>query len=373
MTYGIFWGVTKLTRMLEDHLEELKWSQKTLAERLGIDPALVCKWIKGRQDIHPKQINRLAVVIAQGYDEQHREDRGMNCLDGLLNELLMAAGRSAAITGRNPNSVWARLSTSTRQLRVGWVLYPPFCNEQRSPIAAGPVGVSVDVMMRVAELLGAELDWKLYDWGTILPALIHREIDIICPILLVLPTRMFQIRFSDILPELSIGVNGVVHKQYYSRVFLNHGQELNTNAIVVTYVQGEAGQDLCTMFAPRAHLDQHPHTSAAEACAMVFNEPLDDRQRVRCFVADHTICVNRYRKNQQDLALVYQTYPVDKPRLQIAAGIHPEEDKLVEIINSCLKILQATGYFPRLYKRYEADLTELDVWRPAKHLRTTTS
>jgi transcriptional regulator with XRE-family HTH domain len=358
--------MNRVSERVKRHLDDLHWTQKHLAERAGINESDISQLLNGKRDFHPSHLNRIAVAIARGYDAHEHSDHdglGLDNLHGLINQFLVDAGFSA-ITGREKNVIWARLLKGRRQLKVGWVHYYPF-SYLTSPAGAGtPVGLAADVMKHVAELMGAEISWHPLNWGDIIPALVQRQIDLILPILLVLPTRMFQIQFSETLPDLSIPVNGLVHKKFRSRIFLRPNHDINTDSLVIGYVEGEAGQDLCTMFAPMAPAST-AYTSAPEACNDILQRPLDsDAKRVRCLVADHTICLNLQTQHKQDLALVYDPYPDGKVRLPLAAGLHLEEVKLLPIINRCINTLKDTGYFIRLYDQMNTQLSTLGILHP---------
>ena len=127
----------------------------------------------------------------------------MDTLDGMLNALLISAGY-APVTGCRTDLIFTELSAPERdrprQLRYGWVEYPPFSYSSRG----GVKGFAIDIMADIAKLIGVEPFPVKLDWPSLIPTLRAREIDIICPILLELPSRMFQVSFSRVVPKLSI-------------------------------------------------------------------------------------------------------------------------------------------------------------------------
>jgi hypothetical protein len=177
-----------------------------------------------------KHVNKIAFALAMGYDRKGRTDYNSSKLDILLNQLLEAVGM-AAISGAPKKGVWLRLAhqePAERTLVTGWVNYPPFSYGDEVPS-----GLAVEIMQRIGLFMGCRLEWRRYSWSKILAALEKREIDIICPILLVLPTRMFHARFADPLPELRIWLNGVVHQPNTFWRFSEHTPQFGASCFVL--------------------------------------------------------------------------------------------------------------------------------------------
>ncbi len=267
----------------------------------------------------------------------------MDTLDGMLNALLISAGY-APVTGCRTDLIFTELSAPERdrprQLRYGWVEYPPFSYSSRG----GVKGFAIDIMADIAKLIGVEPFPVKLDWPSLIPTLRAREIDIICPILLELPSRMFQVSFSRVVPKLSIGVAGLVHKDHISNAteYWSPGPKRNLDRLSFNSVRGEAGEALCTMFAPDATVFEQ-HDGFEEACREISARPFDEKDRIRCLVADDIIC----QENEHNYPRLkkLESSPV---RLPIAAAVHMEEQKLLNVVNACLTILEQTPLYERL-------------------------
>lgn len=340
--------------MVQSHLDELDWNQQRLADETQETKSQICNWLSGRPNPRRQQINKIALAIARGYDSKRRNDSGSCELDILLNELLIAGGHPA-ITGASDNEIWRRLAgraLADRTLTVGWVNYPYF-SEKHGDV---PSGLAVEIMQQIALFMGCQIQWIPCRWSTIVGRVEKREIDMACPILLELPTRMFHVKFSDPLPDIRIPLNGVVHRDFYALATDRLKSSQNASKLALCYISGEAGEDLCTMFAHKIMANGisnefRPLSEGADFLNEVVRKPYTSDKKIKCLVADHTICARLVREHEGQLALLYPN-PADAPiQMPIAAAVHRNEPDLLNLVNSCLSVLTDTGYFQSLYSR----------------------
>jgi hypothetical protein len=357
-----------LAAIIEHHLQALGWNQAQLAANARISKAQLSGWLGSQtRSISRNHVNRIACAIATGYGWGALP--GIDNLDGILNELMRAAGYSAAL-GSAQDLVWRRLSGGENpRLRVGWVEYPPFAFEAPGPALVS--GIAVDITTRVGELTGCRIEWERFQWSEIIDALYKRAIDMVCPILMLLPTRLLRVRFSDPIEGIFLPINGLVHRDFRNAVVLANPEELRSDSILLNSVAGEVGQTLCGIFAPKAQAEQ-PHGSFEEACTYLRTNPTH-RELVRCLIADETICRHWQERFPDELDLLFKSESTTKVSLPVAFGVHPDEKLLLEMINTCITIMTQTQYIRGVLSRPEYRWLSGNALRspnaPAGHFR----
>jgi hypothetical protein len=349
-------------REIEDHLSALGWSHAKLCQEAEISKAQLSGWLHTHdRSVGRNHILRLAVAIARGYDELRRTkavhgEWGVDTLDALINRLFWLAGYTA-LTGWPQDLAWTRLSEPGERLTVGWIRYPPFCYSASRSRTTGEdlvAGIAIEITTRVADLLGIELKWRELTWEDVFGKLRLHEVDIICPILMLLPARMLKsVSFSTPIPGAHLAVNGIVHSEYADEVREIIGSSNNVpsgRGIVAHAIGGEVGQSLRRIFAPSAMLGS-VFVTEDEAWKELVAKPIDEAtQRVRCLVADHTICVEMRNRSEGRLTPIFAPENVDI-KLPLAFGLNVHEPKLTEMINTCVKLMEDSGYFEKLWKR----------------------
>ena len=328
----------KFIELALHHLRELKWNKAELAEKAGIARAQISVVMAENplRAIGRKHAEKIALAIAKGYADSQKPQAPS--ADSVFNELLTVAGYSPNV-GSSRDLVWTRLTGEGEHvLRAAWIHYPPFAIDGRS-------GFAIDVTQRLAEMMGVDIDWVPFKkWSELTDAIRSREIDLICPVLLKLPMRMFQFRFSEALRGIEIRVNGIIHENFLERVIIKKGSlhELNARRLLVNYVAGEVGETLRRLIAYAADKEL-AFDSAEEACDYVLANPEDTKfNKVRCLIADEITCLNLRKSNRRAVLLLPEEQPNREQdvRLPIAFAVHPEEQKFLEVINECLGIMR---------------------------------
>src|SRR5258708_160620 len=320
------------TAIIDSHLTRLGFGGRNRARAeihrmTGIAQSQIGDWYNGKSLPGRDRINEICFAFAREYQVQRqkegkfeRERIGPKTLDGMLNEMLEAVGyRPIVGTQSRRDEIWTRLATdSNRQLKIAWVHYPPFAYLDSN---GRHRGVAIEIMARVAKLMGATPIWEERQWSTLISSLVSGEVDVIAALLLELPSRMFQVAFSSQIPDVKIGISGLVNSAYLS--------ETVTAGYCLNYVRGEAGEALCTMFDPNA-TTKREHDTFEAAYQAIEQQGEDDERRVHCLVADDVICKEREKASDRRLVTMPSlAVGVAEPhKLQIAAGIHLEEPQL---------------------------------------------
>jgi len=353
--------LTKFTagfkHIVDDHLKRLGYepgSQTVLASLTGISGGQISDWMKGKRLPGRDRICEICFGFAQAYKEKREElkrakrdvppeltDIGPETLDGMLNEMLEAVGYSPAIGAKSrPDQIWQRLTGGEeKKLTVAWVDYPPFAY----PVGVGCRGVAVDIMERVAKLMGVRITWEKREWPNVITDLINRKVDLVAPLLAELPSRMFEIAFTSAIPGVAVGISGVVNRA--------SEPQIKTNGACLNYVEGEAGEAVCTLFAPDAPA-RHGHESFEQAWQYIRDNGQDADNRVNCLIADSIICEDLEASTRGILRKIESSDVggAETVKLPIAAGIHLQERQLLHVLNACLKLLQDTKWFEKYWQ-----------------------
>ncbi|HNS35176.1 MAG TPA: transporter substrate-binding domain-containing protein, partial [Mesotoga sp.] len=65
------------------------------------------------------------------------------------------------------------------------------------------IGLEVEILERMAEILGVKLEFVVVNWDGIIPALMSNKFDIIWSAMTITPERALRVNFSD--PYLTVG------------------------------------------------------------------------------------------------------------------------------------------------------------------------
>jgi transcriptional regulator with XRE-family HTH domain len=336
--------------IIDKHLINLNYgagNRKELARITHISAGQIADWLNGVRLPGRDRICEICYYLAVDYEKKRKEIKekriGPETLDGMLNEMLEAVGYSPAIGAQaHRDQIWTRLAGSDkRELTVAWVRYPPFAYTD----ATGQLrGVAIDIMERVAKLMGARVKWVEKQWSNAIDDLMSHDVEIVAPLLLELPSRMFQMAFSSAIPEVAIGISGLINRACQSHI--------SSNGLCLNYVKGEAGEALCTMFAPDATALQE-HNTFESAWQAIETAGRDEEGRVNCLVADHVICNELEATTRGALKTVESSMVggAETVTLPIAAGVHLQEPQLLQVVNECLKILRATKWFDSYFAK----------------------
>ena len=122
------------------------------------------------------------------------------------------------------------------------------------PLAMGPNGVgephgfAVAVTKDIASVAGWDLDWRRFAaWPALLRALSTGAVDMVCPILVKLPSRQFHAQYSRSVPGREFRVNVLV-----SRPSPHDFISVDERRLLVTHIEGEMGETLCREILPDA-------------------------------------------------------------------------------------------------------------------------
>jgi polar amino acid transport system substrate-binding protein len=153
--------------------------------------------------------------------------------------------RASASPGARSGTLHNILEKGT--LRVGVSLFTPWTLKT----ADGQlVGFEIDVVKQLAKDLGVKPTFHVLDWENIIPALLHREIDIIIAGIVITPQRALKVNFSQ--PYDSSGI-GLVTNISLTKTFKGPS-DLNRPDVIIASVTGTVSEDLARRVFPMATL-----------------------------------------------------------------------------------------------------------------------
>lgn len=355
--------------LVREHLTKLGWTQQHLlyASRDALTRSQLSAWLACERAIGRHDVNRIAWALARGYEQQmnkagrHHPTEGIGNLDEVLNELLEAAGYTA-MRGRGPNRLFAklaRLEHHRQTMRVGFARAPGLISPEHN-------GFIAHVTRRVGRLMGLSVEWREYEWRTLIDGLRSGAVDAIAPFYIKLPSRMFRIRFSDPLPGVRVQVNAVLHRDCLGEAIESGDQvgsihDLDHSKIKYGYIAGEAGEVLSMIMAGGHGLDRHEAHSSAEAAweEISRNPRVPASGRVRALVVDTPTCQKLC--NEHPDAVMLLRPGSDAPMMGLHFAVHMDEPELAEAINESLRVMRETGMLEALHREFGQYLLESGV------------
>lgn len=254
----------------------------------------------------------------------------------LMKEFINAAGFPME-NGHPDQPLWNELHEGkTQALRVGWFPWGGFATQKIEDF----VGPSRNVCDRLCELLGFSIQPVRLEVHDLEDKLANREVHLLAP-LIQLPARAFKYACSQPLPEVRVGLGLVVHKKVADSLPGNPGrtpyQELAKvpfdNLQICLVKEGVADAVLRSSSVPRQF------GSFKEAWEAVREHPLDSESgQARAFMADAVSCKRIILDNPDFVQIL-----ADQHRLPVCFGVHPDETRLMTVVNLCLAIIEADG------------------------------
>jgi hypothetical protein len=329
------------------HLKALGWNQGRLAEASGISPPQITGMFTGDRSFTRSHVNRIALAMALAYRD--KKDPIFESFDALLNTFLTDAGFSA-VPGLT-DVIWTRLQGESggsderaRKLRVAWIDYTYFSERT----ATGPEGLAIDITEQICRLIGADVDWIKCEWSNVIAQLETRTVDIVAPILMLLPSRLFKVEFTETVPNIRLGISGVVNKATKDR-----------QRIAPICLKGEVGEELCTIVDLPDAAKPSTCEDMDEARKQLIESPMEG-DRVRCLVADQVMCAELVKNFETQLEIMDYPHTQDS-RLPVAIAVHPDEPKLLRLLNRCLKLINFDHLYEKQQNRID-ELKNLNAW-----------
>jgi len=186
-------------------------------------------------------------------------------------------------------------------LKVGVSLFAPWTRQDSSNQLSG---FEIDVANKLAQDMGVEAKYSIYEWDMLLDALEKGEIDVIAGGMSITPARALRVNFSR--PYAESGLSLIAHSAKTKDI--NSLEKANQPDVSFAVVEGSVAHDLVSSLFNNATLKQYK-TPEAAAEALVTGE-------VHALVASSPQPELLALEHPQTLDL-----PLDKPLVTYKAGL----------------------------------------------------
>jgi DNA-binding XRE family transcriptional regulator len=227
---------------VEKYLKEAKWTKEQLMAAIGVGETQLYRW--GRGDSMPRKatVNRIGMVLAQRLDEIYGDELhdpfpATDLIDSMLNELLCKAGFSGSIRGISGDDCWNKISKD-KLWRLGYTMVPGWAEKPTSKLKR-PQGTAIKYAETIGRLLGLETEWVYLGFEEMPLAIRDRKLDGIAPIMLLLPGRLFDFRFSKNCNTTKFTLTGLMPEKLGQDV--EELTDLSTRQVEIIFVEGELG------------------------------------------------------------------------------------------------------------------------------------
>ena len=324
------------TSRVEWHLEQLDIPKYKFLKIAGITEPKFYRWKNKTQAVSRRAVNRIAVKLAEKYDDKRKEldvDIGIDTVEFLLNDLLRQAGYlEHPGYSEATNRAWRRIQESRpqRTWRLGWVDCPPWTH--LSP--DGVIGISATIAQQVSRLLGLRLQWHKLTWDNLFTSLGsggRNAVDAIAPILMNHPLRRWDVSFAGELP-FTVGLAAVSKGHLELKGMADN--------IKIYYIQGEIGDTARYSLVK----DTETYTiSVPDAESAVHRLESSDQPAV--FISESRTCAKLVDENS-DLKL--QSWNLlDRRSFKVSFGVHPSETRLRNLLDDVATFLEGDPYVLR--------------------------
>ncbi|MDO3387839.1 transporter substrate-binding domain-containing protein [Gilvimarinus sp. SDUM040013] len=147
------------------------------------------------------------------------------------------------------------------KIKVGVSLFTPWTIQSSKGKLAG---FEIDIAKKIAADMGVEVEFKVYPWEKIMPALQKGEIDFIAAGMAITPKRALRVDFTQ--PYSESGVTLATHTANTKDI--NSLIELNKESVVIAAVQDTIGGDLAASVFDKATLTYFETPQLAEAAVL---------------------------------------------------------------------------------------------------------
>ncbi|WP_315790973.1 transporter substrate-binding domain-containing protein [Fischerella sp. JS2] len=319
-------------KVVEKYLVEAGWTKQQLMAEIKVGETQFYRWARG--DNVPKKaiVSRIAVILARRLDEirqqlPHDPFPASDEIDGILNELLEAAGYRAFVRGKGADSSWYEIAKK-EAWTLGYTSVPKW-SEPPNKDGAKPTGLVIEYAERIGRLLGIHTNWKYLDYDQMPLAIQERQVDGIAPFILVLPGRFFSFRFSERCSEDSFRLAALISPDHAGSATCL--EDLPSKSIQLLYLEGELAEWGVAV------LDSYEKKSFEDdkqAISYLLATAKQDKDIIPVFLVDsvtgHFLASENKLKIMNVETIDLETYS--------AFAFHPDEEKLITAVNSAIKL-----------------------------------
>jgi len=203
-----------------------------------------------------------------------------------------------------------------KTLRVGVAEFVPWTMRGKS---GELIGYEIDVARKIADDMGVEADFRVYDWEDMIPALERGDIDIIAGGMAITPARALRINFTRPLADSGVGL--VTNTSLTREISML--AELNNESITITTVSDTLAASVAQKLFADANIKIYEAPGPAESDLI--------KGRAHAYIAGMPEARFLALQNPDKLDL-----PIDKPLLASseALGVKKGEQQLLNFLDA---------------------------------------
>lgn len=336
---------SKFIQVVEGYLAKANWTKQELMTSLKVGESQFYRWARGENVPTKAIVNRLAVLLARRIDEvqqdlPHNPFPMSDEIDRIVNEFLEAAGYSASVKGIEPDVSWHKIARK-KAWTLGYTKVPRWLEPPETP-GGKPTGLAIKYTEQIGHLLGLKTLWKYLNYDEMALAIRSREVDGIAPLMLVLPGRFFDFKFSNKCGEDNFKLSAIISHKYSNDETLI--ENLFSNSIKLLYVKGELGNWGANVLGnneqPKEIFEDSDRAVSALLASVERNE-----EKISLFLVDNLTGEIIVKKSKE----INQQYPekwlhmIDIETIPLetyaAFSFHPDEEKLLQTVNYAISMI----------------------------------
>ncbi len=228
-------------------------------------------------------------------------------------------------------------------LKVGMDLrWPPFetIDEQRNPS-----GISVDLAYELGDYLGMEVEIIDLEFGSLIPALETKQIDVIIGSMTITEERALSINFSD--PYFYFPLITVLNKSFYEA----HPVETKAELFAIAGVRYVGPKTFVSLTIPEEFAlspELLEVNDSASAVLEIITGSAD------AFIISASSAAEYVLQNPDTTVLLWD--PIDLS--PIGMGLRQDDLALLEQVNAFIASLESSGVYGRLRTKYDSIISE---------------
>jgi Bacterial extracellular solute-binding proteins, family 3 len=347
---------SKFVQVVEGYLAKANWTKQELMASLKVGEAQFYRWARGENIPTRTIVNRIAVLIARRIDEveqdlPHNPFPASDEIDRIVNEFLEVAGYSVSVRGREADVSWNEIARN-QAWTLGYTKVPRWLEPPERP-GGKPTGLAVKYTEQIGQLLGLKTVWKYLTYDEMPAAIRGREVDGIAPLMLVLPGRFFDFCFSEQCGLDIFKLSALVAPKYTSSA--TYFEDLFSESVKLLYVKGELGNwganVLSEVDQPKEEYEDSDNAISALLASIERNE-----ESIAVFLVDNltgeVLCDKAKKQNDSKPQKWLQLIKIRDINLETYAAFafHPDEDKLLQAVNSAISMIPKIPSLRQLLK-----------------------
>ncbi|WP_066613059.1 substrate-binding periplasmic protein [Scytonema hofmannii] len=326
---------SEFVQVVEKYLQEAGWTNQELMNEIQVGETQFYRWARGDSVPRKAIVNRIAVSLARRLDQTrqklpHDPFPASDEIDGIVNELLEAAGYRSAVKGKGADYSWHEIAKN-QSWTLGYTEVPTWSQIPDKP-GSPPTGLAIKYAEQIGRLLGINTIWEYLTWQEMPLAIRERRVHGIAPFFLALPERFFDYRFSQSCREEPFSLSAVlVPVQGENFAML---EDLPNRRVQLLHVRGEIGSWAAAVLSDSYQHQEFEDRKKAISHLLATAGRANDV--IPVFLSDSLTC--QYISNENNLQVI-KIERLKNIKTAPAFAFHPDEKKLTTAVNSAIEIL----------------------------------